>query len=64
MKINFFRKFCDLKVGRYRQHFELMKLLLVFKVKVISRPCPKAIYILNVKLNFLRNKAKFYRKCP
>ena len=28
----------------------------VFKVKVISRPCPKVIYILNVNLNFLKNR--------
>ena len=43
---------CDLKVGRCRQLIELMK---VWKVKVISWPCPQDIYIWKSKLVFLRN---------
>ena len=46
--LNFLGSFvaCDLKVVRYRQLVELMKCY-------ESKPWPKVIYKLNVKLNFL-----------
>ena len=52
MKTVDFSEACDLKVGRCRQLFELMK---VWKVKVISWPWPQSIYLWNLKLVFLRN---------
>ena len=41
----------DMKVERYRKHIEIMK-----SCEYSSSRWPKVIYILNVKLNFLRNR--------
>ena len=46
---------CDLKVGRCRQMIDFYERMWVLKVKVISWPRPKAIYIWKLKLVFLRN---------
>ena len=45
---------CDLKVGRYRQLNDFMKVCKL-KVKVISLPWPKVVYVQKFKPNFLRN---------
>ena len=46
---------CDLKDGRCRQLIKVNEGMCVLKVKVISWPWPKVIYIWEFKLTFLRN---------
>ena len=50
---------CDLKVDRCRQ---LIKLMMVWKIKVISWPWPQGIYLWKLKLVFLRNYWAIFTK--
>ena len=46
---------CDLKVGRYRQLIDLMKVCEYLRSRSFLDPWPKVMYIQKFKPNFLRN---------
>ena len=46
---------CDLKVGRYRQLIDFMKVCEYWRSMLITRPWPRVVYIQKFKPDFLRN---------